>query len=76
MNLPNLLTAGLGYSVNPAIPAGMLLGAGAYTPPAQALLRGLVSSRPSLAQPVAGLLNRSSPMLSPAGGLLGIEMLD
>jgi len=76
MNLPNLLTAGLGYSVNPAIPAGMLLGAGAYTPPAQALLRGLVSSRPSLAQPVAGLLNRTSPMLSPAGGLLGIEMLD
>ena len=76
MNLPNLLTAGLGYSVNPAIPAGMLLGASAYTPPAQALLRGLVSSRPSLAQPVAGLLNRSSPMLSPAGGLLGIEMLD
>ena len=76
MNLPNLLTAGLGYSVNPAIPAGMLLGAGAYTPPAQALLRGLVASRPSLAQPVAGLLNRTSPMLSPAGGLLGIEMLD
>ena len=76
MNLPNLLTAGLGYSVNPAIPAGMLAGAAAYTPPAQALLRGLVSSRPSLAQPVAGLLNRTSPMLSPAGGLLGIEMLD
>ena len=76
MNLPNLLTAGLGYSVNPAIPAGMLFGAAAYTPPAQALLRGLVSARPGFAQPVAGLLNRSSPMLAPAGGLLGVEMLD
>ena len=64
------------YAINPAIPAALIGGAAAYTPPAQALLRGLVSSRPSLAQPVAGLLNRTSPMLSPAGGLLGIEMLD
>ena len=76
LNLPNMLTAGLGLSVNPATLAAPALGYAAYTNPAQALLRGMVSRRPGFAQPVAGLLDRTSPMLAPAGGLLGIEMLD
>ena len=72
-----MAAAGLGaYWINPAIPAGLIAGAGAYTPPAQALLRGLATARPQAAQPIAGLLNRASPMLAPAGGLLGMEMFD
>lgn len=62
--------------VNPAIPAGLLGGAGMYSAPVQRALLGLVSSRPSLAQPIAGLLNRSSPVLSPAGGLLSLNALE
>lgn len=65
---------GAGF-LNPAIPAALIGGAGLYTQPVQGLLRGLVSSRPALAEPMAGLLNRSAPMLGPTGGLLGIEML-
>ena len=76
LNLPNVVTAGVGASVSPWTLAAPALGYGAYTPPAQALLRGMVSRRPGFAQPVAGLLNRSFPMLSPAGGLLGIEVFD
>jgi hypothetical protein len=74
-----LMLGGMGlgaYMVNPAIPAGLVSGAAMYSPPAQALLRGLVSSRPAMAQPVASLLNKSSPMLAPAGGLLGIDVFD
>jgi hypothetical protein len=59
---------------NPAIPAGLLLGAGAYTSPIQSLLRGMVSSRPNLAQPVANAVRQTSPYLTPIGGdgLLGL----
>jgi hypothetical protein len=62
--------------VNPAVPIGLLGGAAAYSQPVQSLLRGAVSSRPALAQPIAGLLNRTSPVFSPAFGLLGMEVLD
>jgi hypothetical protein len=62
--------------VNPAIPLGLLGGAGMYSAPVQRALLGLVSSRPSAAQPIASLLNRTSPMLSPAGGLLSLQALE
>jgi hypothetical protein len=65
-----------GYLASPLIPAGLLGGAAAYSPPMQSLLRGAVSSRPDQAQAIAELLKRSSPMLGPAGGLLGLQMLD
>lgn len=63
------------YAVDPLIPAALIGGGLAYTNPAQALLRGLVSARPGAAQPVAGLLNDAAPMLSPAGGLLLLDAL-
>ena len=66
---------GAGF-VNPAIPAGLLGGAALYTPPAQALLRGLVSSRPQAAQPVADALRQASPFLVPGGAQLGLGLLD
>lgn len=73
-----LLSAGaLGSGVmSPWIPAGLVGGALGYTPPAQALLRGLVSSRPALAEPIANVLNQTSPVLAPAGGLFGLQMLN
>jgi hypothetical protein len=63
-------------AINPLIPGGLLAGAAAYTPWGQALLRGAVSSRPSSAKSIADLLEKSSPMLGPAGGLLGLQMLE
>lgn len=66
---------GAGF-VNPAIPAGLLGGAALYTPPAQALLRGLVSSRPQAAQPVADALRQASPFLVPGGAQVGLGLLD
>ncbi len=66
---------GLGaYFVDPLIPAGLVSGAAAYTPWVQSLLRGSVAARPSLAQPVAGMLNDASPMLGPAAGLFALEV--
>lgn len=64
-----------GYFLNPAIPAGLLASAGLYTGPFQGLLRGAVSSRPAAAQTIEEMLNRSSSMLGPTGGLLGLELL-
>ena len=60
---------------DPSIPLGLLGGAAMYSTPMQRLLAGSVSQRPQAAKAVAGLLNQSSPMLAPAGGLLGIEFL-
>lgn len=66
---------GLGAGLfEPTIPAALIGGAAMYSAPVQSLLRGLVSSRPALAEPVAGLLNRSAPVLGTAGGLLSIEV--
>jgi hypothetical protein len=63
-------------AINPLIPAGLIAGAGMYSPPAQALLRGLVTTRPQSAEAVRGLLNQASPMFSPASGLLALELLE
>ena len=69
--------AGLGAGLyDPLIPIGLGMGAVAYTSPAQALLRGLATSRPAAAQPVAGLLNNAAPMLGSTGGLLGLNVLE
>lgn len=62
--------------LNPAIPLGLLAGAGAYSAPVQRALLGLVSTRPQAAQSIAGLLNRTAPVLSPAGGLLSLKALE
>lgn len=69
--------AGIGAGwVEPTIPIALTAGAAAYTPPAQALLRALTTARPQAAQPIAGLLNKAAPMLGPAGGLLGLNVLE
>lgn len=69
--------AGLGAGLyDPMIPIGLGVGAAAYSSPVQALLRGLVSSRPAAAKPIAGLLNNASPMLGSTGGLLGLNVLE
>ena len=66
---------GLGAGLfEPTIPAALIGGAALYSSPIQSLLRGAASSRPALAEPVAGLLNRSVPVLSPAFGLLSVEV--
>lgn len=63
---------GAGY-LDPSIPIGLLAGAGAYAPPVQRALVGAATSRPASAEAIRELLNRTSPMLAPAGGLLGVE---
>ncbi len=63
---------GAGF-LDPMIPGSFLAGAGLYSSPVQSLLRGAVTARPQGAQAVAGLLNQSSPMLAPAGGLLALQ---
>lgn len=65
-----------GYLASPLIPAGLLGGAAMYSPPMQSLLRGAVSSRPEQAQAIAEMLKKASPMLGPAGGLLGLQMVN
>ena len=63
---------GAGF-IDPSIPLGLLGGASLYSTPMQRLLAGSVTKRPQAAKAIAGLLDQSSPMLAPAGGLLGIE---
>lgn len=74
-----LLMAGGALSsgvLNPAIPASLLAGAAAYSPPAQALLRGLLSARPNEAQAIAEALRKSAPALSPGGAQVGLGLLN
>lgn len=59
----------------PMAGAGLMASSLLYSSPAQGLLRGLVSSRPSQAETIRSLLNQSAPMLGPTSGLLGLEML-
>ena len=69
--------AGLGAGLyNPMIPVSLGAGALAYTPALQTLLRGLATSRPAAAQPIAGLLNNAAPMLGSTGGLLGLNVIE
>jgi hypothetical protein len=83
--VPNSATAdrlmlgagGLGaYALNPAIPAGLLGGAGLYTSPIQSLLRGAVTARPQAAQAVRNTLLQASPGFVPAGAQIGLGLLN
>lgn len=83
--VPNSATAdrlmlgagGLGaYALNPAIPAGLLAGAGLYTSPMQSLLRGAVTARPQAAQAVRNTLLQASPGFVPAGAQIGLGLLN
>jgi len=61
------------YALSPAAAGGLIGGAAAYSAPAQAILRGLVSARPESAKAIAETVKRSGPLLAPAGGLLGLQ---
>lgn len=62
--------------VSPYAVGGLLGGAALYSNPAQALLRGAVSSRPEFAQPVANALQKASPGLIPFGAQVGLGLLN
>ncbi len=66
------LGAGL---IHPAIPAGLLAGAAAYTSPVQSLLRGAVSARPQAAEAVRESLLKATPRLLPFGTQVGLGLL-
>lgn len=69
--------AAIGAAItNPAAMAGLLAAPALYSAPGQSLLRGLVSARPQAAQPIASLLNKAAPVLSPAGGLLALQVAE
>lgn len=69
--------AGVGAGlVNPAIPLGLLGGAAMYTAPMQALLRGAVSARPQMAQPVRDAFMQISPGLLPLSTQVGLGLLE
>lgn len=70
-----LAMGGASFFIDPTITAGLLGGAAAYSPPAQALLRGLVSARPQLAQPAANVFRQAAPALIPGGAQLGLGLL-
>ena len=63
-------------ALNPAIPAGLLGGAAAYTPQVQALMRSLVSSRPQSAQSIADAIRQSSPYFALPGAQVGVGLLE
>ena len=83
--VPNSFTAdralyaggGLGAGViSPMIPAGLLAGSAAYTAPGQSLLRGLVNSRPDVAQPIGQAIRKFSPLTVPAAAQSANEEMD
>ncbi len=63
--------------LDPTMTAPIALGAGAlaYSPPVQALLRGLLTARPQAAQPIANALRQASPGLGLLGGQVGAGLL-
>lgn len=72
-----LLGLGAGGMTNlPLTAAGLGTGLAMYTPQAQALLRGLVSSRPEGAKAVADALKKSAPFLIPGGAQVGLGLLN
>ena len=71
-----LLGLGAGGMANlPLTAAGVGAGLIAYTPQMQALLRGLVSSRPQGAKSVADAFEQSAPFLIPGGAQMGLSLL-
>ena len=68
---------GLGTgALSPMIPAGLLAGSAAYTAPGQSLLRGLVNSRPDVAQPIGQAIRKFSPLTVPAAAQSANEEMD
>lgn len=63
------------YLVNPAIPAGLLGGAAAYSAPGQKILNALATQRPQNAEAVANALRRASPALIPGAAQVGANLL-
>lgn len=66
---------GAGF-VNPAIPLGLIGGAGLYMSPIQSVLRGLVSARPQAAQTVRDSLLQTTPRLLPSAAQVGLGLLN
>ena len=62
--------------IDPMIPAGLLAGSAAYTAPGQSLLRGLVNSRPDVAQPIGKAIRKFSPSLVPAAAQAANEEIN
>ena len=62
--------------IDPMIPAGLLAGSAAYTAPGQSLLRGLVNSRPDMAQPIGQAIRKFSPLTVPAAAQSANEEMD
>ena len=62
--------------IDPMIPAGLLAGSAAYTAPGQSLLRGLVNSRPDVAQPIGQAIRKFSPLTVPAAAQSANEEMD
>ena len=86
-NVPNsgtadrLLQIGTGAAaIGDPFMTGGLIGGGslAYSAPGQSFLRFLATNRGTgqAAQQISGLLNKTSPMLAPAGGLLALDVLE
>lgn len=61
---------------SPAIPIGLLGGAGLYMGPMRGLLSGAVGARPQSAQAVADTLRQASPALIPLGAQVGLGLLN
>ena len=83
--VPNSATAdrlllgagGLGAGLlNPAIPIGLLGGAGLYTSPLQRLLTGAVAARPQGAQAISNALMDAAPRLGPAAAQVSLGLLN
>lgn len=62
--------------LNPAIPAGLLGGAGLYTRPVQGLLNAAIATRPQQAEAVRNALMQASPGFVPAGAQVGLGLLE
>lgn len=68
---------GLGAGLlNPAIPAGLIAGAGLYASPVQRALTAALASRPQGAEAVRQTLLQAAPRLSPAGAQIGAGLLE
>jgi len=64
------------YVINPAIPAGLVAGAGLYTAPMQNALRFMLTARPQRANAFADKVRQSYPVFIPGAAQLGPQMLE
>lgn len=74
-----LLQLGAGGAMfsNPLLTgAGILGGSAMYSPMGQGLLRGMVSARPDIAQPIGNSLLQAAPRLAPSAAQVGLGLLN